>query len=406
MRSQGKLHFLRGFCRIALAGFILSSGFACGRNLFAQASPVLIGADTNYMHIGVGAVAVAGNYAYACSSRSGFFIYNISNPNNPVTVWQDGSIWTSISISGNRAYVANGSDGFAIYDISNPTNSISIGSFAISYIQALAVSGNYLYLADGPDGLRIFDISDPTLPLNVGHIATGVSDARGFLDVAVSNDHAYLHGQHGSVWIFNVSDPTNPVNVSTMGNEFEYQNPGRMTVSAGYAYISTLTNALYIFDVSNPTNPAPKGKVACGGTGGAIALSGNYVYLANGVLSIVDVSNPQSPLHLASTGNLGSDYFEDVAVAGNYAYIAANYVAFSIYSLGAPSPPPLRLNRAGANTLLSWPTPMPAFAVQQNSDLKTRNWVTLTNTVTTVSGRNQVLLPSPGGNQFYRLKQL
>jgi len=42
--------------------------------------------------------------------------------------------------------------------------------------------------------------------------------------------------------------------------------------------------------------------------------------------------------------------------------------------------------------------------LQQNSDLTTTNWLTVTNTPTVTNGQNQAILAPPGGSEFYRLE--
>jgi len=58
--------------------------------------------------------------------------------------------------------------------------------------------------------------------------------------------------------------------------------------------------------------------------------------------------------------------------------------------------------QANAETLV-WPYPSSGYALQQNTDLGTTNWVHATNTVNFIGGRNQVTLLRPAGNDFFRL---
>jgi hypothetical protein len=54
--------------------------------------------------------------------------------------------------------------------------------------------------------------------------------------------------------------------------------------------------------------------------------------------------------------------------------------------------------------LLSWPTQSVSFAVQQNgAGFNQTAWVTLTNAPAVVGSQNQVIVPRPSGNAFYRL---
>ena len=71
------------------------------------------------------------------------------------------------------------------------------------------------------------------------------------------------------------------------------------------------------------------------------------------------------------------------------------------------SPPTPRLNLAPSDTglVLSWLVPSTNFMLQQNSDLSTSNWMTVTNAtaLNLTNLQNQVILPPPAGNSFYRL---
>lgn len=67
-------------------------------------------------------------------------------------------------------------------------------------------------------------------------------------------------------------------------------------------------------------------------------------------------------------------------------------------------PPVLNIAPAGSDVLISWSATYTGYALQENSDLNTTNWMTTTNSVVTVGGQNQVLITSPAGNNFYRLQ--
>jgi len=53
--------------------------------------------------------------------------------------------------------------------------------------------------------------------------------------------------------------------------------------------------------------------------------------------------------------------------------------------------------------VISWPTNLAAFTLQQNSDLTTANWTTVTNAPVVTNGQTQVTLPAVNAG-FYRLK--
>ena len=67
--------------------------------------------------------------------------------------------------------------------------------------------------------------------------------------------------------------------------------------------------------------------------------------------------------------------------------------------------PRLELQLTQTNTvLLLWPTNSTGFALEQNFDLATTNWVNVTNAASVAGTNNQVVLPRREGNEFFRLK--
>ena len=87
-----------------------------------------------------------------------------------------------------------------------------------------------------------------------------------------------------------------------------------------------------------------------------------------------------------------------VVVSGNYAYVLSGTRGLRIYSVL----PQLSINLATNRVRLSWPAPA-SFVVQQNPDLNTTNWVSLTNGPVSVGSQSEVVIPPPAGKMFYRL---
>jgi hypothetical protein len=69
-------------------------------------------------------------------------------------------------------------------------------------------------------------------------------------------------------------------------------------------------------------------------------------------------------------------------------------------TLGITTP---SVTSTGTNLVISWASPPAGFILQQNTDLTTTNWQTVTNTVTLTNGLNQVAIPFDNGPQFFRL---
>ena len=65
--------------------------------------------------------------------------------------------------------------------------------------------------------------------------------------------------------------------------------------------------------------------------------------------------------------------------------------------------PILHSQLSDTNFAISWTTNQTGFGLQQNSDLNTPNWVTVTNSVTLGNGQYQLNLPRSGSKGFFRL---
>lgn len=55
--------------------------------------------------------------------------------------------------------------------------------------------------------------------------------------------------------------------------------------------------------------------------------------------------------------------------------------------------------------LISWPAPSTGFELQQNDDPGTDNWMAVGTAPATVGSEKQVIVPSPAGTRFYRLRK-
>jgi hypothetical protein len=96
-------------------------------------------------------------------------------------------------------------------------------------------------------------------------------------------------------------------------------------------------------------------------------------------------------------------YFGFITLQGGTNIFATTNLASPIFEVTL-SPAPLSIALSNANVVVSWPSPPGSFGLQQNSDLTTTNWITVTNVPVAMNGQNQVVLPSGSSNQFYQLQ--
>jgi len=74
-----------------------------------------------------------------------------------------------------------------------------------------------------------------------------------------------------------------------------------------------------------------------------------------------------------------------------------------VAAIQTPGAPLLKVRREGNNVILSWPAPSTGFSLQQNGNVAGPAWGPVLGTPVVVDGENQITVPSPIGNNYYRL---
>jgi hypothetical protein len=152
--------------------------------------------------------------------------------------------------------------------------------------------------------------------------------------------------------VIQVSNPTKPQRVGGC-NTIAYAQG--VAVSGNYVYVAEGGAGLEVIDVSDPANPRRVGGYDdTRGYARDVTVSGNYAYVAYDYagLEVIDVSNPANPQRVVGYDTRG--YAEAVSVSGSYAYVVgenrwtgSNYVGFfEVVDVSNPANP----QRAGSYT--------------------------------------------------------
>lgn len=274
------------------------------------------------------------------ASRSGadFFIYNVTDPANPLLL---GSLDLSatgfaITISGRYAYVATSHNTreLTIIDISNPNSPFIAGSRDIPTSAdgrgiAVSASGSttfaYVVTDNNTSGAGAefykYDVTNPaTTSPPLGSLNLN-APAR---DIFVLGNYAYVASTHDS-------QELQVVDISNSALVESFNAPGTsdaLAVSAegSIVYLGAGT-LLYLLNINNPLNiPAPLSTFNAVGTIRSVYVLGNLLFIGNtqsgSELKIVDASNPSSP-NLYGSANLGGVGI-GIFVFSSYAYVATN----------------------------------------------------------------------------------
>ena len=96
-------------------------------------------------------------------------------------------------------------------------------------------------------------------------------------------------------------------------------------------------------------------------------------------------------------------YFGIVTIQGGTDIVVLTNLVSPRFEISLP-PAAMGITTSNGNLLLSWRSPPGGFVLQQNFDLTTTNWTTVTNTPAINHGLNQVVLAPAASNWFYRLE--
>ncbi len=224
-----------------------------------------------------------------------------------------------VAVNGNYAFVAAGGSGLQVVDVSDRTNPHIVGSLALSgNANDVKLLGNTAYVASGSAGLQVVDVTSPLSPALAGSFG-GASSA---VTTTVRGTTAYIASGSNLV-VADVTNPASIVQLSSLALSGTLYGTDVDTtrkiaaVTAGY-------NGLYLVDITNPAAPAVLGNVPTGDAR-AVALRGNYAYVADYVNSTtsVDITNPANPVVLSNITdpNLGG-YLQDIQLSGNFGLAA------------------------------------------------------------------------------------
>ena len=266
-----------------------------------------------------------------------------------------GGTTNSIAIQGNYAYLGE-ANWLSVVDVSVPTRPVIVGRSTELHgtVSGLAVAGQYAYVVSSEDTLHIVDIADPSAPGPVG-----LFEGYAFRGDPVVNENTVLLSaertdvQEYGLLLIDVSNPLAPVESGffpTKGSiigvaatlEFAF-----VVVSSYYTENEQGGPMLYSINIVNPASPVAVGSLELADPSGAIAMSGQYLYLiSDSNLKIIDVSDPSA---LASVGSLDvTDNFYHMAVSGKNLYLNTSSSGLKL-DISAPSTPKI----AGSDDFVS-----------------------------------------------------
>lgn len=292
------------------------------------------------------AMVFRNNWAYVAAGPSGLKVYDVTNPLSPqlrAQVALPAVRGVAVSPNGRWVYVASGSNGtaglFQVVDLLNPASpvvqpAITTGAYGITGEMALDATGRYAYVTDYGAGIAVIDLVNPTAPtpqfvrsLSTADPAGDITRVGNLLLVTTAVGWGRMH-------VYNIgSNPSNPTSLGSLSGAFL-----DVAAQGDFAYLAANRSGVVVGDMRNPNQP-----VELSGS----RLDGDFATrnacASNGVLALVggsstntrvlNVSNPAAPVQVGTIAVT----VQDIAMQGNYAYLATGSTGLQVVNLTQPS---------------------------------------------------------------------
>jgi hypothetical protein len=202
-------------------------------------------------------------------------------------------------------------------------------------------------------------------------------------------------GEEGSALGVGATSPAGPVGTSPITPSVELELNIYAGNGIGGVGIALGTNG----SVSNVTVTTP----VVINSGDAINVALTYL----GRVLTVNLTDSTAGTQFTMTTNVNIP----AVVGGSTAYVGftgstgGSSSIQTVTDFSFQSIPTLTIQPSGNNAVLSWPTDVGSFVLQETSNIASTNWAAATNVSVTVGNQNEVTVSPTGARQFFRLYQ-
>ena len=276
-------------------------------------------------------LAVSDTYA-----NNGLWVVDVNAPSNPRMTGSFHILSSAHSVVGigEYAYVTSGyfPDYLNLVDATDLSNVQDRGVIHSAHWGEMELANNYLYVPGGAssDGVPIFDVTDPANPRLLDRT---VSDFGGFIYLSIADDLVCVSG-NSRLRLFDVSEPAAPRQISQLDAEGIHQ----VVCTENFAYyvhtryddqFSTIST-LHVVDISILTSPQEIGVIDLPPYVHDIVVAGEHLYMLadcgidcpKAELVVIDVSDGAHPHQVASLKDTLDDFAYTLSLVGHYLYVA------------------------------------------------------------------------------------
>ncbi len=274
-------------------------------------------------------IAVAGGHAFVIGDSEGVRIIDIGDPTLPTEAAyvSVGSTSSAVTILGGHAFLADLELGLQVLDITDPAAARLVGEHAVEGgLGAVTAASSRIYAGSGRVNLVAYDAVDPTTPRELARYAP----PSGTASVAVGDEHAYVVVDQPEMGLAVVTaSPGVPTRLAGFlrldieGLRADAVGIGASGRTAYLLYHQAFYQAMQAVDARIPDMPQVTRLLAVPDAT-AMAVAGDYLYIAGDGLRVVDISQPRNPRQVGYSFKAGNG--QAVAAEGRYAYVAQRTV--------------------------------------------------------------------------------
>jgi hypothetical protein len=273
------------------------------------------------------------SWGYACDGWEGLHVISLANPASPVVDTAMYGAWggEDLAVQDSLVFYASGWAGMKVLSAGTPQNPQEIGCYDTTNIWdevwAVAVLDSFAYISwfNMQTGFRSVDVSSPAQPR-----LAGVGPWSNQPAALVVRDTLCFAAEDYNFEVYNIARPRQPVRIGRCDLLDEARG---MDIEGDYAYVA---KPLQVVDIRDPANPGVVGYAQGNCMGVDVVDTLAYVVSANGFLKVYSVANHTVPPRLIdSVPVTGIGY--DVDVWGHFAYVGCYRLeAFDVSDPASP----------------------------------------------------------------------
>lgn len=264
-------------------------------------------------------VAVVGQLAFLAVRDAGLQVVDLTDPTDPVVIGASASCAaTRVAGGGGLALVTTSEPALRVYDMTDPSAPALLAAMPLTgIIGGLAATGAWAVVAADPAGLMVVDVSAPAQPS-----LAGGWNGEALSDLAAVGDRVVALTDGGALQVLALGSGDEPDLPAALA--WDGCDALDVTVAGDRVYVADGNLGLSIVDVTDPRSPVLLSQTATAERASGVSVAGDRAYVVDKWPSSIYVFDVADPLAVGLLGMLAlpaEHSVTGVTVAGGHAYL-------------------------------------------------------------------------------------